>query len=118
MDCKVVRSVGSDRDLSLIFDHLMQSYLSFGEEREEAFARAVARLESLEDQLGGLSDRPHKGTLIPDVMPGLRRLTRNQIVIYFLVDDAAREIRILAFFFSGQDHQRRMLARLLADKEN
>ena len=55
---------------------------------------------------------PFQGTLRDDLMPGLRQVTKNRAIFYFLVDEAAGQVRVLATFFGGQDHLRRMLARI------
>jgi plasmid stabilization system protein ParE len=46
-------------------------------------------------------------------MPNLRHVTIDQAIYWFLVDEDALIVRVLAIFFGGQDHIRRMLARLL-----
>jgi hypothetical protein len=43
----------------------------------------------------------------------LRHLTIDQAIYWFSVDEQTLTVRILAIFFGGQDHTRRMLARLL-----
>ena len=45
-------------------------------------------------------------------MPGLRTVTKDRAIFYFLVDE---EVRVLAVFFGGQAHQRAMLRRVLGD---
>jgi toxin ParE1/3/4 len=113
---RVERAEDTDRDLEAIFDFLLKSALDFGEGAEAAFERASARLLAIEDALESLGQVPHQGTLRPDLAEGLRNVTKERAVIYFDVDDEARLVRILAVFFGGQDHLRRMLLRLL-DRE-
>ena len=60
-----------------------------------------------------LARAPFQGTLRPEVMSGLRNVTKDSAVIYFTVHEEVEEIRVLAVFFGGQDHQRRMLIRLI-----
>jgi plasmid stabilization system protein ParE len=48
-----------------------------------------------------------------DILPGLRHVTLGRAVIWFDVIEDKSNVRILAVFFGGQDHIRRMLARLL-----
>jgi plasmid stabilization system protein ParE len=45
-------------------------------------------------------------------MPGLRNVTKDKTVFYFTVHEDLEEVRVLAIFFGGQDHIRKMLMRL------
>ena len=101
-------------DLELIFDYLFDGYIGFGDTVEEACQRAEKRIEAIQQEMEHLSEVPHQGTLRPELMSGLRNVTKDQAVFYFKVDDEREEIRILAVFFGGQDHQRHMLVRLLS----
>lgn len=112
MPYRVERSSATDHDLAAIFDFLLQSYMEFGDARGEALERAAARVEGIEDEMLALGDIPHQGTLRPDLLPGLRSVTKRRVVFYFDVDDDLRLVRVLAVFFGGQDHQRAMLRRL------
>ena len=112
MPYRVERSSDTDHDLAAIFDFLLNSYMGFGDERGEALERAAARIEGIEDELLALGDAPHQGTLRPDLLPGLRSVTKKRAIVYFDVDDDLRLVRVLAIFFGGQDHQRAMLQRL------
>ncbi|MDE1994609.1 MAG: type II toxin-antitoxin system RelE/ParE family toxin [Rhizobiaceae bacterium] len=109
---EVVRSVASDRDLGLILDHLVNSYMTLGDPPADAFERAAQRIRSIEADMLALARTPHQETLRPELGPGLRHVTKNHAVFYFDVDDDNRRVRILAIFFGGQDHVRHMLARL------
>ena len=64
-----------------------------------------------------LGRAPHQGTLRPELLPGLRGVTKDRAVFYFATDDEAEVVRVLAVFFGGQDHQRRMLLRVMANRE-
>lgn len=112
MTYEVVRSRGCERDFELIFDHLFETYQSLGDTSAEALERATARLRCIEDDLEDLGRRPHDGALVPEVMPNLRRATRRRAVLYYQVHEPAKQVRVLAVFFGGQDHQRHMLRRL------
>jgi plasmid stabilization system protein ParE len=109
---EVVRSRASDRDLALIFDHLAESYRGVGEDEREAIERAAARVTTIEDAMEALGAAPFQGTLMPTLMPSLRRVTKDRAIFYFTVDEAQERVVVLAVFFGGQDHQRRMLLRL------
>lgn len=113
MAYEVVRSRASDRDLELIFDYFIVTYLELGDAVEEALTRAASRVRSIEHEMDGLARAPHQGTLCPEMMPGLRRVTKNRTIFYFRVDEHAKQLQVLAIFFGGQDHVRHMLRRIL-----
>ena len=50
-------------------------------------------------------------------LPRIRFLAIARAIYWFDVDQTARKVRILAVFFGGQDHIRRMLVRLLDRNE-
>lgn len=104
----------AERDLGLIFDHLLESYRSFGDSTEEAATRADARIRAIMGGATRLAETPHIGTLSPDHGAGMRFVRRDSAVIWFTLDEASETLRVLAFFFGAQDHRRHMLLRLLA----
>jgi toxin ParE1/3/4 len=112
MAFEVVRSRASDRDLEVIFDHLVATYQALGDPVGDGLDRAAARVRAIEDAMERLGSAPFQGTLREDLLPGLRQVTRNRAVFYFLVDEAAGQVRVLAVFFGGQDHLAHMLRRL------
>ena len=112
MAFEVVRSRASDRDLDLLFDHLVETYQAAGDPPEAALDRAASRLRAVEDDMERIGRAPFQGTLRDDLLPGLRQATRNRAVFYFLSDAATEQVRVLAVFFGGQDHLARMLRRL------
>lgn len=103
----------AERDLGLIFDHLLESYQEFGEGFEEAFARAEARVQAVRRGADRLGTAPHRGERHDALLPGLRHVTMDRAVYWFEVDEPVERVRVLAVFWGGQDHIRRMLARLL-----
>ncbi len=113
MAYEVERSDASDRDLETIFDFLFEAALAFGEDETTAFERAERRILEIEEAMEALGDVPHQGTLLPEFAGGLRSVTKGRSIFYFDVDDTRRRVRVLAIFFGGQDHRRRMLLRLL-----
>ena len=117
MAYRVERTKASDRDLELLFDFLFQAAREFGESLEGAFDRAAARVAATEDAMESLGKAPHQGTLRPELLVGLRSVTKDRAIFYFIVDDESEVLRILAVFFGGQDHQRLMLLRLLGSPE-
>lgn len=111
---EVFRSQTAVRDLELIFDHLVETFLSFGDALPEAMERAERRVAAIEDHMDALARAPFQGTLREDFMPGLRYVTRDRAIYYFVSDDETQTVHILAVFFGGQDHQRHMLRRTLS----
>jgi len=116
MPYRVERALDTDLDLAAIFDFLLQSYIEFGDSRDDALQRAAARLAKIEAAMISLGDMPHQGMLRPDLLPGLRSVTKQRAIYYFDVDDEQRLVRVLAVFFGGRDHQRAMLRRLLGSE--
>lgn len=110
------RAAGVTQDLDLIFDHLLQSYIALGEPAAVAFERAAQRLNLIRSDMDALARMPHKGNLDPEILPGLRHVTKNRAIFYFHVNDAESVVHVLAVFFGGQDHHRHMLARLAPGK--
>lgn len=118
MKYAVERSRDVERDLAAIFDFLLESYLAFGEDHATAFDRAADRIREIERATSSLGAVPHQGTLREDILPGIRSVTKDRAIFYFDVHDDRHLVRILAVFFGGQDHQRRMLRRLLRDNRS
>jgi plasmid stabilization system protein ParE len=115
MGYEVVRSNESDRDLELIFDHLEQSYLSLGDPPKDAVERAASKIMQIEDEMEKLGHAPFQGTLVPEILPDLRRVTKHNTIYYFFVHEETKTLRILAIFFGGQNHIVHMLNRLLGE---
>lgn len=113
MAYRVLRAAAVAGDLELIFDFVAESAEALGEPAEEAFEIAARRLRGILDAMEGLGAVPHQGTRRPELGPDLRHVTKDRAIFYFDVDDEAEELRILAVFFGGQDHDRRILLRLL-----
>jgi len=113
---KVVRGVRCDEDLELIFDHLFNAYQELGEAPDVALNRAAKRIFEIEDDLARLGDVPFQGTLEPQIMDGLRHVTKNKAVFYFTSDAVNQIVRVLGIFFGGQDHRRHILDRIASDR--
>lgn len=110
---RVLRSAACDADIEIIFDHLFQSYRDLGDPLQDALNRAAARVRGIEDALATLGDLPFQGTLAPQIMDGLRHVTRDKAVFYFISDEVRGEVRVLGVFFGGQDHRRHILRRIM-----
>ncbi len=106
-------SAEAERDFELIFDHLLESYIGFGESVESAVERAAVRVLEIRATADRLLTAPHRGERHDDILPGLRHLTINRAIYWLEVNAENETVRILAVFFGGQDHVRHMLARLI-----
>lgn len=115
MGYRVVRTDALDRDLDLIFDHLLDSYLALNADDSDAFDRAVERLDAIHASMERLIKPPYQGTLREEFGAGVRQVTKDRAIFYFTVHEDVEEVRVLAAFYGGQDHKRHMLKRLLAD---
>ena len=109
----VVFAAEAINDLLLISEYLGQAYCSFGESPVEADRHAQARIEAIIAAAERLATAPWRGESHDDLMPGLRHLALDRAVDWFRPRAQHRDIQVLAVFFGGQDHQRRMLVRLL-----
>jgi plasmid stabilization system protein ParE len=109
---EVIRSEDCDLDLELIFDHLFAAYSELGDPVRDAFVRAERRLLEIEGEIDRLGRVPYQGTLDPRIMDGLRHVTKNSAVFYFIADEAERRVRVLGVFFGGQDHRAHILRRI------
>ena len=108
-------SAEAERDFELIFDHLLRSYLSFGESLKSALDHAAGRVLEIRAEAGRILAAPNRGERHHDLLPGLRHLSLGRAVYWFEVDEARRTVRVLAVFFGGQDHIRHMMSRLIED---
>jgi plasmid stabilization system protein ParE len=105
----------AERELDLTLDQLVASYEAFGESPAEAFGHGVRRVRAIRRAADGLAAAPYRGTLHAGWRAGLRHVMIDGAVYWFVVDEDATVVRILAVFFGGQDHERRMLIRLFRD---
>ncbi len=113
MTYEVIYSADAARDFELIFDFLFESYVGFGEATDSALSHAHQRLIDIHGDIEKLGKAPYCGTLHDVIAPGLRHVTLGRAIVWFDILEDAKNVRILAIFFGGQDHVRHMLARLL-----
>jgi len=109
---EVLRSAQCDDDLERIFDHLFEAYCELGEDPTDSVERAAMRITAIEDALARLGDVPLQGTLEPQIMDGLRHVTKDRAIFYFVADEMREEVRVLAIFFGGQNHRDHILHRI------
>ena len=109
-------SAEAERDFELTFDHLLQSYLDFGESLQSALDHAEARVQEIRADAERILTAPHRGERHDDILPGSRHLSIGRAIYWFEVDETVRTVRVLAVFFGGQDHVRHMMIRLLDDR--
>jgi plasmid stabilization system protein ParE len=91
---------------------LVQAYQDFGDDLETAMARAAARIDDALAYMRTFATLPPRGTEHPTIRPGLRTVTNKKFILYFEIDEASSEVRILAVFFGGADHGRQIVDRL------
>jgi plasmid stabilization system protein ParE len=113
---KVLRADAVDRDLELIFDFLVTAAEGFGESQTDAFERAALRIDEIETATEALGQAPNQGTLRPHLGNRVRSVTKERAVLYFEVNDSDGTVKVLAVFFGGQDHNARILLRLLTHR--
>ncbi len=106
-------SAEAERDFGLIFDHLLESYIGFGERAEIAIDHAEARVLEIRATADRILTAPHRGERHDDILPGLRHLTIDRAIYWFDVIEDKETVRILAVFFGGQGHVRHMVVRLI-----
>ncbi len=114
MSWRIEFSEAAERDIEILFEHLADSYQEFGDSRSEAAERAVHRIGQILDNAERIATAPHRGESHDDLITGLRHLTLERAIYWYQADEARRVVSILAVFFGSQDHQRKMLVRLLS----
>lgn len=107
-------SEDAEHDFELIFDHLVDSYVGFGENIEDALEHAANRVLSIRGLSNKLRHAPQQGTVRDDIAHGMRFVRLDKAVFWFDLDEQRQVVRILAVFFGAQDHIRHMLTRALA----
>jgi toxin ParE1/3/4 len=74
------------RDLAAIRRHLIRSYMAFGETRDVAADRADARLRGAFDYMRTFTTHPYRGTVHPELKPGVRYITDRNFDFFFEID--------------------------------
>jgi toxin ParE1/3/4 len=109
----VVFAVESINGLVPITEYLTQAYSGFGEALVEAQYHEQERIEAIITAAERLATAPLRGESHDALLPGLRHLALDLAVTWFRPRAEQQEVQVLVVFFGGQDHQRRMMVRLL-----
>ncbi|PSL17584.1 type II toxin-antitoxin system RelE/ParE family toxin [Shimia abyssi] len=115
MPWEIEFSASAERDLEHLFFHLADSFLEFGSNRTEAAEQALRRVQTIRDTAQRIASAPHRGKAHDDLVPGLRHLTLDRAIYWFLIEEEQSRVRVVAIFYGSQHHQRKMLLRLLED---
>lgn len=110
---RVVLTPPAEQDLLAVQRYLFRTHRQFGRSRQEAVHLAQTRAERIRGAVFALGRAPHQGQPRPELSPAMRSVTKDRAIFYFELDEQAEELRLLAIFFGGQDHQRAMLRRAL-----
>ena len=113
MRFRIEFSAKAERDFALIFDHLFESYLGFGESVEAALDHCEARIRDIRQEADRLASAPLRSESHDDLLRGLRHRAIDRAIYWFDVNEAEQLVRVFAIFFGGQDHVRHMLTLLL-----
>ena len=108
-------SAAAERDIDLLFEHLADSYVSFGEPRTAAAAHTLERVGRILDAMERIAAAPYRGEVHDDLLPGLRHLTLERAIYWYRLAEDIETVQVLAIFYGGQDHVRHMLLRLLSN---
>ena len=106
-------SIEAERDFGLIFDHLLENHLNFGESFVGPFERAEATVLEIRLAAERILTAPYRGERHDHILPGLRRVSIGRAVYWFDANEEHCAVRVLAVFFGGQDPVRHMMVRLL-----
>ena len=73
-------SAEAERDFGLIFDHLLRSYLDFGDGLESALDHAESRIAETRAAAERILTAPHRGERHDDIPPGVRHLAIGRAI--------------------------------------
>ena len=97
----------AERDFGLIFDHLLRSYLDFGESPESALGHAESRVAEVRASVERILTAPHRGERHDDILLGVRHLAIGRAIYWFDVDEPRETVRVLAVFRTRSAHVHR-----------
>ena len=84
MRFRVEFSAEAEGDFALIFDHLFESYRSFGTRVEAALDHCEDRIREILQEADRLGTVPYHGERHDDLLPGLRHLTIGRAIEFAL----------------------------------
>ncbi len=89
-------SAEAARDFGLIFDHLLEGYISFGESLERAIEHAEARVLEIRATPDRILSALRRGKSHDNILPGLRHLTINRAIYWFEVNEEKKTVHMPA----------------------
>ncbi|MBS0641367.1 MAG: type II toxin-antitoxin system RelE/ParE family toxin [Proteobacteria bacterium] len=108
----VRRAASVIRDIAAIRRHLVRTYQEFGDAQPIATERAGERIRDAFSYMQGFATYPYRGTVHPELQGDIRHVTDKGFIYYFEIDELVDEVKILAVFFRGEDHLRKIAERL------
>jgi toxin ParE1/3/4 len=81
MSHRIEFAEAAERDLELIFDHLVKSYVGFAESTDHALEHAAERNRHVRAQAEHLAPFPERGIARRDILPGLRFLVMDRAIM-------------------------------------
>ena len=91
MRFRIEFSAEAERDFSLIFDHLFESYRSFGESVEAALDHCEDRIRDIRQEADRLGEAPYRGERHDDLRPGrihpVKAAATSDLTVAFHGDD-------------------------------
>lgn len=100
---------GAERDFAIILDHLTNAYVGLGEAPPSAVARAIERVRAIRSNADRLGLAPGVGALREDIGEGLRHVTFDRAIHWFIADGGV--VTVLAVFLAGEDHHHKARTR-------
>ncbi|MGB3312867.1 MAG: type II toxin-antitoxin system RelE/ParE family toxin [Albidovulum sp.] len=86
MRLRIEFSAEAERDFALIFDHLFESYRSFGESVEAALDHCEDSIREIRQEADRLCAAPYRSERHDDLLSGPRNLTIDRTIYWFEVN--------------------------------
>lgn len=86
MRFRVEFSAKAERDFALIFDHLFEGHLGFGESVGAALDRCEDQIREIRREADQLAAAPLRVESHDDLLPSLRHLTIDRTIYWFEVN--------------------------------
>ena len=81
MSYRIEFAEAAERDLELIFDHLVESYMGFAEKTDHALEHAAERDRHVRAHAERLAPFPERGIARRDILPGLCFLVMDRAMM-------------------------------------